>query len=377
MINSWLHRFLPGRFFHYGPKGLMWWQWLAIPIAAVLALAIGRLLGEVTRRILQRLFKRTRTEWDDRLFARVGRGLNSLWAIAIFRLMLPSLELPDEAAGHVNQVLSALVVATVFWALWRSTDVFFEMMMARSWAHGNASARSLLSFVGNVTRAAIGFIGVVCAVGALGFPVTTVLAGVGIGGIALAFGAQKTVENLFGSLALATDQPFRVGDNVKIDGISGTVERVGMRSTRIRTPDRSLVTFPNGRLADMRIETLAARDRIRFATTVGVAPSTSEAQLVTVIQKMDTVLRSHPKIWPDSVVVRLAGFAATAIEIEVECWFATADPDTFRAYRQDVLLAFMRGVEQAGTSFAVTPQSLQLVAPGPVSMRQATDANPS
>ncbi len=87
---------------------------------------------------------------------------------------------------------------------------------------------------------------------AFGYPVATVLAGLGIGGIALAFGAQKTIENLFGSIALAADQPFRVGDFVRIEDFTGNVERIGMRSTQIRTSDRTLVSLPNGKLADMQ-----------------------------------------------------------------------------------------------------------------------------
>ena len=105
------------------------------------------------------------------------------------------------------------------------------------------------------------------------------LAGLGIGGIAFAFGAQKTVENLFGSLALAADQPLRVGDTVRVDGIEGQVETIGARSTRFRTADRTLVTIPNGRLADSRIESLAWRDRLRMATIVMLGYGTTEAQV--------------------------------------------------------------------------------------------------
>jgi hypothetical protein len=115
-----------------------------------------------------------------------------------------------------------------------------------------------------------------------------VLAGLGIGGIAVAFGAQKTVENVFGSLAIAADQPLRVGDAVKIDDFSGTVERIGLRSTQVRTLDRSLITIPNGKLSDTRVESFAARDRIRFATLVSLAYGTTEAQVRRVLEGIRT-----------------------------------------------------------------------------------------
>ena len=147
-------------------------------------------------------------------------------------------------------------------------DTLLEMLVERSWAGGDPSARSMLLVGGNLLKAAVMVMGAITTAATFGYPVTTVVAGLGIGGIAFAFGAQKTVENLFGSIALAADQPCRVGDTVKVEDVVGQVEYIGTRSTRIRTADRTLVTIPNGRLADSRIESYAVRDRIRLATTI-------------------------------------------------------------------------------------------------------------
>ena len=347
----------------------MWWQWLAFPALAIFALAIGRPLGALTRRFLQRIFSRTDTAWDDRLLARIGGGLSALWAIAIFRILLPWLGLDERASTFVNSILAATVVVTTFWALWRSVDVFTEILLERSWASGNPSARSLIVVSANFIRGAVAIGGIVTTVAAFGYPVATMLAGLGIGGIALAFGAQKTIENLFGSVAIAADQPCRVGDTIKVDDFSGIVEHIGTRSTRIRTPDRTIITIPNGRLADTRIETFAPRDRIRLSMTVGLAPTTTETQLRTVLQEMERVLRAHPKIWPGSVVVRLSAFGASAFEVDVLCWFATDDYEVFRDCRQEVLLGFLRVVNDAGTAFAFPAPAVQL-------MTAATQAAP-
>lgn len=355
MPGDWLRDILPASFFLVGPKGLMWWQWLAFPVLALVALAIGRPLGAITRNVLHRGFRRTKTTWDDRLLARVGGALTMLWAIAIFRLALPWLGLGDESSGFVNAVLAASVVVTTFWALWRSVDVFVELVLERSWAAGDASTRSLVAVAGNFLKAAVAIGGLVTTVSAFGYPVATMLAGLGIGGIALAFGAQKTVENLFGSVALATDQPCRVGDVVKIEDFTGTVERIGTRSTRIRTLDRTLITIPNGRLADMRIETFAVRDRIRFAATVCLAYGTSEDQVVRVLAGMEEVLRTHPKIWPDGIVAKFSAFGPVGLEIETLCFFNTSDFEQFRIFRQEILFGFMRVVEGAGASLAYPP----------------------
>ena len=143
-----------------------------------------------------------------------------LWAAAVFRAAMPWLELHDAAHAFVDRACSppARVVA-VFWALWRSVDVVVELTVEQSWG-ADASARSMLIVGGNLLKAAVLAVGGVSTAAAFGYPVATIVAGLGIGGIAFAFGAQKTVENLFGSIALATDQPLRVGDVVKVDDVT-------------------------------------------------------------------------------------------------------------------------------------------------------------
>lgn len=354
MTQRWLHQILSDSFFAVGPKGLMWWQWLAFPILIVVSLAIGRVFGTITRGILRRLTKKTASQWDDRLFARISGGIGMLWAAAAFRVLLPFIELDPK--GDPFEVtlksLGVVVVITTFWMIWRSVDVLIEMMLERHWALGNPSARSLLSVGGNFIRIGVFLAGVVSVLATVGYQVATLVAGLGIGGIAIAFGAQKTVENLFGSLALATDQPCRVGDTIKVEDVTGTVERIGARSTRIRTIDRTVVTMPNGKLSDLRIETFAVRDRIKFGTTIKLFYDSTQAQVKQVIEGMEQVLREHPKIWPDNIIVRFAGFGDSSLEIEVLCWFETSDYDRFRDYRQEVLLGFMGVVEKANVSFA-------------------------
>ena len=191
----------------------------------------------------------------------------------------------------------------------------------------------------------------------------SLLAGLGIGGLALAFGAQKTIENLFGSISLAADQPFRVGDFVKVEDFTGNVERIGMRSTQIRTLDRTLISLPNGKLADMRIEDFASRDRIRFAATVGLVCGTSAEQVRRVVEGIEATLRANPKVWPDVVVARLAAFAASSLDVEVLCWVQTSDFAEFRDFRQEALLGIMRVVREAGTSLAFPTQTAHVAAP--------------
>ena len=358
--DRWIRGWVPARLQLHGPLGLLWWQWLALPVLAVLALVIGRILGASTSAILHRIFRRTPTEWDERLLRRVSPALTLLWGVAAAALLLPWLALLPGAQGLLRSLLGGLATVAVFWALWRSVDVWAQFLMQRPWAADNASARSLLMVTRNFLKVFVAVGGVVATLAAFGYPVATVLAGLGIGGLALAFGAQKTIENLFGSVALAADQPFRVGDFVKIEDFTGNVERIGMRSTQIRTLDRTVITLPNGKLSEMRIEDFGSRDRIRFAATVGLVYETTEAQVRAVVAGIEEMLRAMPRVWPDVVVSRFVALGPSSLDVEVLCWFQTADLNEFRELRQDALLGIMKVVRDAGTDFAYPTQTIHL-----------------
>jgi MscS family membrane protein len=136
-----------------------------------------------------------------------------------------------------------------------------------------------------------------------------------------------------------------------------------MRSTQIRTPDRTLVSIPNGKLADMQVEDFASRDRIRFGTTVGLVLGTSEEQVRRVVTGIEAMLRANPKVWPDVVVARLAAFGTSSLDVEVLCWFRTSDFGQFRDLRQETLLGIMRVLAEAGTEFALPTHTLHHVGP--------------
>ncbi len=147
---------------------------------------------------------------------------------------------------------------------------------------------------------------------------------------------------------------------MKIEDFVGTVEAIGLRSTRIRTLDRTIISLPNGRLAEMRLESFAVRDRLRLACVVSVVYGSTAAQVRLVLEGLERVLRAHPKIWPDAVVVKLMALGKYAIEIEVMAWFQTRDWGEFQGIRQEILLAFMDVVERSGTQLALPTQTLHV-----------------
>jgi MscS family membrane protein len=251
----------------------------------------------------------------------------------------------------------------VFWAIFRILDVIGEIALTGPWAKTHPTSVSLVPLLVRAGKIAVIPLALIAAMSELGYPVASLLAGLGIGGLALALAAQKTVENLFGSVSIGVDQPFRIGDYVKIEDFAGTVEAIGLRSTRVRTLDRTLITIPNGKLADTRVETFAARDRIRLNVALNLAFGTTAAQVREVLAGIEALLRDHPRIWPDDLTVRLTGLGPSALEVTVMCWFATKDWGEFLRIREELLLRMLERVEQAGTSLAYPTSAVQLLEP--------------
>ncbi len=357
LSDRWIRERAPEFLLRMGPKDLLWWQWVALVALAALSILGGRILAVPTAFILRRVFSKTKTPWDDALLERSRPPLTLLVGVATAFALLPALDLYEPGRIFVYGVLRAVALVAIFWAMWRSVDVGVTALRSSTFSQGT-SAKSLVSLGSGLAKVGIAALGLIAALSELGYPVSGLLAGLGIGGLALALAAQKTVENLFGSLSLALDRPFDVGELVKIEDFLAHVETVGLRSTRFRTFDRTLITIPNGRVADMRIENFTSRDRMRFSCTISLVHGTKGAQVRQVLEGIEALLRSHPKLWPEGLTVRFKEFGTTSLDIEVGAWFLTADWSEFLAIRQELLLQIMELVEGAGSGLAFPTRTL-------------------
>ncbi|MBK9116040.1 MAG: mechanosensitive ion channel family protein [Betaproteobacteria bacterium] len=178
--------------------------------------------------------------------------------------------------------------------------------------------------------------------------------------MAIALAAQPTIENLLGGLSLFADKPVRVGDLCRYADALGTVEAIGIRSTRIRGIDRALTTIPNASLAKMPIVNLAQRDRMLIQAVVGLRYETSREQLRDVLARLREMLLGHPRVSPDPARVRFVGFGDSSLNVEMYAYVMTADWQEFLGIREDILLRVMAIVEQAGASIAFPSRTLYL-----------------
>jgi MscS family membrane protein len=190
-----------------------------------------------------------------------------------------------------------------------------------------------------------------------GINVGAALTGLGIGGIAIASAAQKTLENLFGGIMIISDQPIRVGDFCRAGDYIGTVENIGLRSTRIRTLNRTVVAVPNGQLALMSLENIAMRDKIWFHHTLQLRYETTADQLRYILAEIRKMLYGHPKVESSSARIRFIGFGDSSLNLEVFAYVLETEYGSFLHIQEDLLLRIMDIIEASGSGFAFPSQT--------------------
>lgn len=335
-------------------------RWLLAAVVLVATVIMARLLRMVVAPVLGWVARRSSWSWDDLLAARIASPLSSLLAVQLLQGGLPWIEIGKKQRALIEPLITVMTTVLVLWAGFRAVDVAVSVIISRSWAAGRPATRSLIAIAGRFTKVVIVLVSAIAVLAHLGVSVTSLVAGVGVGGLALALAAQKTVENLFGTLSIGVDQPFRETDFVKVGEVIGTVEAIGLRSTRIRTLDRTLITIPNGKLADMSVESYAVRDRMRLFCMLPLVLGTPSAQVRKVLQGIEDVLRAHPKIWRDDLVVRFKELSPFAMNVEIMAWFQADNWAEFQLIRQDMLLAILEVLEANQVRLAYPTQTLQL-----------------
>jgi MscS family membrane protein len=363
---AWIGDHLPSFFFSWSFLGIQLWQWLSLVIALSLGYALARGIARVLLIALAAVARHTALTWDDALV----RALDGPLAVVLWGLTLTTTAawagLPTGAAAVSRLVWRLLTLAGIGWLLFRVWDGVVENVRRRA----DETRPITLGYLPIISRTGKFFIALIVALiglDVIGINVVAMLAGLGIGGIAIAFAAQKTIENIFGAVTIAGDHPFKVGDFVTAAGATGTVEEIGLRSTRLRTLDRMVVTIPNGLLAAGTIVNLTERDRFLYNPRIGVRYETTADQLTFIVDEIRKALIRHPRVFQDSHRARFAGFGASSLDIEVLAWVLADDFHVFTAIAEELNFAIARIVEQAGTSFAFPSQTLYLgrdAAPG-------------
>jgi MscS family membrane protein len=348
----WFEPYLPKQLLETRFLTFSLWQWIAmllvIPVAFVLARGVNRLVIPVLRRAVRYLTQ----EQDDRQLARIEGPLRLLTLVVTSYWSMALLVLPFLARQFWARVATTAAIIGVTWLFVRLNHIVAELTGRHLERTGRTTSTAVVRLCYRLVTATIIVAGALAFLSMVGVDLTAALAGLGVGGIAVAFAAQKTLENLFGGIMITSDQPVRVGDFCRFGDQVGTVEDIGLRSTRIRTVDRTVVSVPNGQLASMNLENFGRRDKIWFHPTIQLRYETSADQLRYVLSEIRRLLYAHPKVESQSARVRLVGFGSSSLNLEIFAYVQESDYAAFLEIQEDLLLRIIEIVEKSGTRFA-------------------------
>ncbi len=326
------------------------------------ALLLRRVLTTIVFNQLKKLAAKTETTLDDKLFPALEAPAATFVMLAGIFCALKVLKFSEVNDHAIAYGITVAFSLNLFWALLCALDALLDH------AHEVALERQMgvAAFMPWIKKALVAVfvvLGLLLTVQSLGYNVSTILQGLGIGGLAFALAAQDTIANLFGSIVVAIDQPFKIGETVKIGTSTGVVEDIGLRSTKIRLTDRSLVIIPNKTVSSEAIVNLSRFTSRRVEQVLSLTYDTKPEQMAAIVAEIRRLIETEPGVDPGTVQVYFRDLSTSSLDI----WLAyqTKDPDFAQhlATRQQLNLAFMRAVAAQGLEFAFPTSVMHLDGP--------------
>ena len=350
-IEPYLPKFLVNTWVLWFPL----WMWflflLVIPVLFGLSLLVTRLLTHI---LLFSVHRITKVRADQHVARLTGPLRIVIFALAIWFISLLSHSV--TASVFWRYVASTLTVIGATWLGVRVIDLVFKLKQSQLVATSSDKI-SLVQLGRKLFQILAVVVGAVVIFYIGGINIAAVLTGLGIGGIAIAFAAQKTLENLFGGIMIISDQPIRVGDFCRAGEYIGNVENIGLRSTRIRTLERTVVSVPNGQLAVMSLENFTMRDKVWFHHMLHLRYETTADQLRYILAGIRKMLYEHSKVESLSARIRLIGFGTSSLDLEVFAYVLETKYESFLHIQEDLLLRIIGIVEASGSGFAFPSQT--------------------
>jgi MscS family membrane protein len=336
-------------------------DWLAlllgIPIFYLVTTLLNRALVPVGRLVRRRILGQSAKPDRNVLPIPVRLLILALvggWLVATLPLSLLVRQFWSNLAGLIT-------IVAVVWLFMLVTEEVEDYIHRHAPRSNVPAGRSLLRILRRAVDILVIFVGLMVTLRYFGIDPTPALAGLGVGGIAVALAAQKTLENVIAGASLIFDQAVRVGDFLKMGEIQGVVDHIGLRSTRIRTLDRSIVSVPNSQIANASLESFSARDKFWFHPVVGLCYETTPEQLHTVVNDLRRMLAQHPAVDLESVRVRFIRLGSFSLDVEVFAYLFARDWNHFLEIQEQLLFGVTEIVERAGTRIAFPTQTMRLV----------------
>jgi MscS family membrane protein len=357
-LSLWFQNLLPQLFSEPLLLNVRPWQilWLAILLCS--GLFFGFVSHSVVGARIRLAIQNRGHKMDAKLYARVrlpiillSTGSMLLWGVSDLQLTIkPSLFLHYTAKGMVSL---AVVMLTM-----RLIDVFGRILEEKADQTEGRMDDQLVPVAIRIAKLFAGLVGLIFVMQNIGVDVSALIASLGVGGIAIALAAKDTLANVFGSVTIFTDRPFQVGDTVSIDGVIGTVEEVGLRSTRIRTPSNSLLSIPNATVANAKIDNLGAREYRRTKVTLGLTYGTSTEKISAFVDGVRSILESTETVKKDNYEVHFVEFGPSSLDIITSYYLAVTGWHDEMVVRSEINMQIIRLAEKLGVDFAFPSQSI-------------------
>jgi len=335
--------------------GIALWQFAAAFLLVLLGLVLKKVSDYVFERRIIPTLQKTRFDIDHLLTHALAKPFGCVIllgavALAVWVLALPTE--PTNVRAAAFGALKVLLVADILWLLFRLVDVLAVYLTRLAGRTESELDDQLVPLVRKALKVTIGLLLAVWVVQLLGYSVTSLLAGMGIGGLAVALALQDTLGNFFGSIFIFMDRPFTVGDMVKIGDVEGTIEQIGFRTTRLRTWPKTVVCIPNKTVAGAVIDNLSKRPIRRVDQTIGLTYETAAEAMEQAVAAIAEVLAADDGVDDETAIVRFVEFGASSLDIQMTYFTRAVDRPGYLATRERVNLAIMRAVEDLGLSIA-------------------------
>lgn len=340
--------------------GVEYWQWLAILIAVLAGLVLDMLVRTFLAFAWRRNRAKHKKESDREVVRRAVRPFGLFAAGVLWFALLQIGGLPVAVSNALLVAVKVIIGASGVWAMFRVTDLLAHVARERAARTRTRIDDLLIPLVERTLKVFFFAMGLIYIADSFSVEILPLLTGLGIGGLAIAFAAKDTIENFFGSVAVIMDRPFEVGDYIKIEGVAGTVEQMGLRSTRIRTFENTLVTMPNASLVRVTVDNYGKRRYRRFKTMINVTYATTPDKIEAFCEGIRELIRVHPMTRKDWYHVWLHEFGAHSLDILLVVFFEVPDwPEEYRE-RHRLMLDIIRLADRLGVEFAFPTQTLHV-----------------
>lgn len=335
------------------------WQYLAAFIYVTLAFYTSKVLDYLMQVQLRKFTSKTKTQVDDIILDLMRRPVKITLFVILLYVGLKVFAWPDWAAVFISNGFKVIVACTLSFLVLELVDLGMGIWQKHlEGLDGAMLDTQLFPVMRKSLKAFVIIVAILVTLQNLGMNVTGLLASLSIGGLALSLAAQDTLSNLFGAIALFADKPFRVGDRIQLDSIDGTVEAIGVRSTRIRHLDGYLVTVPNRTMANATLTNISKRPNIKTVMNVGVTYDTPAEKVEQAMRIIDSIYRPHPKT--SDLIVSFNKFESSSLNILVVHWWDSIDMKEYLLGFQNLNLELKRRFDAEGIGFAFPSQTVYL-----------------